>query len=142
MASIRQRADTGNLFFDMRWDGKRIRAQTELSDTPENRAKLEPKLRQVNAALKQGTFSLKAYFPELVTVAPVVLRPAESAVHGGLEKVVNSTYTPPFSTFADQWFGEFKVGWRRTYITTVRGILDQHLLPRFGALLIGAVTRA
>jgi integrase len=41
-----------------------------------------------------------------------------------------------------QWFNEFKVGWRRTYITTVRGILDQHLLPRFGALQVGAVTRA
>ena len=36
-----------------------------------------------------------------------------------------------FKAFAETWFNEFKVGWRRTYITTVRGILDQHLLPRF-----------
>ena len=34
------------------------------------------------------------------------------------------------------------MGWRKTYITTVRGILDQHLLPRFGTLAIGSVTRA
>jgi integrase len=50
--------------------------------------------------------------------------------------------TPLFSTFAEQWFGEFKVGWRRTYVTTVRGILDRHLLPRFGPLAIGAISRA
>jgi integrase len=31
---------------------------------------------------------------------------------------------------------------RKTYVTTARGILDQHLLPRFGALAIGALTRA
>jgi integrase len=50
--------------------------------------------------------------------------------------------TPQVTTFANQWFGEFKVGWRKTYVTTVRGFLDQDLLPRFGALPISAVTRA
>ncbi len=142
MASIRQRVDTGNLFFDLRWGGKRIRAQTELPDTPEHRAKLEPKLQQVNAALKRGSFSLQVYFPELVTAAPLVSLQEAPSMQGGLEKVAISTFTPLFTTFADQWFGEFKVGWRRTYITTVRGILDQHLLPRFGTGMIGAVTRA
>jgi integrase len=44
--------------------------------------------------------------------------------------------------FAEQWFSEFKVAWRKTYETTVRGILDQHLLPRFGALPVSAITRA
>ena len=66
-------------------------------------------------------------------IAPTAFAPEATVAH---------KYTPPFATFAEQWFGEFKVGWRRTYVTTVRGILDQHLVPRFGATLIGAVTRA
>lgn len=142
MASLRQRVDTGTLFFDLRWDGKRVRAQTELSDTPENRASLEPKLMQVNAALKRGTFSLESFFPELATAAPAPSRQAVRPTHQGLESGVTAAFTPQFSAFTDQWFNEFKVGWRKTYITTVRGILDQHLLPRFGSMAIGAVTRA
>ncbi|MCK6376525.1 MAG: site-specific integrase [Zoogloea sp.] len=142
MASIRQRIDTGNLFFDLRWDGKRYRAQTELADTPENRASLEPKLRLLNEAIKRGRFDLAAFFPELTpgsTPAPVSTAPARE---DGLQRAAAAVATPLFTTFADQWFSEFKIGWRRTYTTTVRGILDGHLLPRFGTLAIGAVTRA
>ena len=68
MASLRPRVDTGTLFFDFRWQGKRFRAQTDLPDTPDSREALAPKLRQVNVALKQGTFSLESYFPELIRV--------------------------------------------------------------------------
>lgn len=142
MASLRSRDDTGMLFFDLRWNGKRYRARTEVLDTPEGRRDLEPKLRQVNAAIKAGTFSLAAYFPELEPrklredapappVAPMAAA-AVSAVHAGLT----------FATFAEQWFSEFKVGWRKTYVVTVRGILDQHLLPRFGAQPVAGVSRA
>lgn len=141
MASLRQRIDTGSLFFDLRWNGKRFRAQTDLADTAENRATLEPKLRLVNAALKRGTFSLEAYFPELVTPT-LATRQQGTALHAEVEKALALTATPAFSTFAEQWFTEFKVGWRKTYVTTVRGILNQHLLPRFGETAVGAVTRA
>jgi len=34
------------------------------------------------------------------------------------------------------------VGWRKSYAVTVRGILDQHLVPRLGSSPIGDVTRA
>lgn len=50
--------------------------------------------------------------------------------------------TPSFRDFCDQWYSEFRVGWRKTYDTTVRGILDQHLLPRFGSTAVSGVTRA
>jgi len=144
MASIRKRTDTGTLFFDLRWEGKRIRVQTELIDTPENRTHLEPKLRQVNSALKRGTFSLEVHFPDLVSGASALPRQSDPNLQPQPQPqgLATANATPRFSTFADQWFGEFKVGWRRTYITTVRGILDLHLVPRFGATLVGAITRA
>lgn len=153
MASLRPRPETGLLFFDFRWEGKRYRAQTDLPDNDENRHVLAPKLRKLNEAIKRGQFRLEAFFPELVAPAPkptvpAPLPPASAAeaaapVAMALAPIAAAARpTPTFSEFSAVWFAEFKVGWRRTYITTVRGILDQHLLPRFGALPLGAVKRA
>lgn len=142
MASLRQRPDTGTLFFDLRWEGKRYRAQTDLPDTAANRTLLAPKLLQVNLALKRRTFSLGAYFPELDAIAVVPPPAMASTPTPALEVRAATAYAPVFSVFAEQWFGEFKVGWRKTYSTTVRGILDQHLLPRFGTHAVSAVNRA
>lgn len=137
MASLRPRSDTGQLFFDLRWQGKRYRVPTELLDTPEAWKALNPKLQAVNRAIKAGTFEFGIFFPELgkfeLAEASVTNPPTRAAV--------SATATPLFSVFAEQWFNEFKVGWRNTYAITVRGILDQHLLGRFGAFAIGSVTR-
>ena len=151
MASLRPRGDTGQLFFDFRWQGKRYRAPTDLPDTPESRKALAPKLKQLNDAIKRGVFSMAAFFPEQVPgERPVAVTSAgQGPTAANAASVAPSRpvtglpmATPLFSTFAEQWFGEFKVGWRRTYVTTVRGILDRHLLQRFGPLAIGTVTRA
>ena len=141
MASLRPRTDNGLLFFDFRWQGKRYRAQTDLPDTADSRSKLAPKLRHLNESIKRGAFSLDAFFPEL-SAAPPVSALAVSPASAPNAVVQTISPSPNFGVFADLWFGEFKVGWRKTYVTTVRGILDQHLLPRFGAFAIGAVSRA
>ncbi|QTN25686.1 tyrosine-type recombinase/integrase [Rhizobacter sp. AJA081-3] len=139
MASVRQHR--GRLLIDYREGGTRQRVYTKLADSPANRVQLEQVAAQVELALTKGnsveTILVQAGLlagPEPVFIAPPQhLRPTTAAA---------TTATPAFSAFAEQWFGEFKVGWRKTYITTVRGILDQHLLPRFGQLMVGAVTRA
>jgi integrase len=136
MATLRPRKDTGQLFFDFRWQGRRYRAPTDLPDTAESRKVLAPKLKQLNDAISRGVFALDAFFPELVEQRVLVTSPFAAT------PIAASMVTPLFSTFAEQWFGEFKVGWRRTYITTVRGTLDRHLIPRFGPVAIGAITRA
>lgn len=142
MASLRSREDTGMLFFDLRWNGKRVRAQTDVLDTPDGRRSLEPKLKQVNAALKAGTFKLGAYFPELEprTLREGLPEPAQEPVAQAAVTTVQNGIQ--FTVFAEQWFNEFKVGWRKTYVVTVRGILDQHLIPRFGVHPISGVSRA
>ncbi len=48
----------------------------------------------------------------------------------------NVKETPLFSAFAEQWFSEFSVGWRRTYISSVRQILDSRLIPTFGDRMV------
>jgi integrase len=141
MASIRQHR--GRLLIDYREAGSRQRVYTKLADNAPNRVNLQRIADRIEAALNSGS-SVQAVLQQAgLLVAPASApKLAEAPTVVSPEVAVAEKYTPPFSTFAEQWFGEFKVGWRRTYITTVRGILDQHLLPRFGASLIGAVTRA
>lgn len=150
MASLRSRPENQLLFFDFRWHGDRFRAQTQERDTPAARKRLAGKLEALNAALRNGTFDLGTFFPELVAgvkgfgatssgneAATQGTAPAEAPI-----PVRQPAHAPALHVFAEQWFSEFKVGWRKTYETTVRGILDQHLLPRFGALPVSAITRA
>ena len=142
MASVRE--SRGRLFLDYRAGGKRQRTYVKLPDTPANRQILSGVSKKVDATLAAGEDVLallsslglleadQDFNAGVFSAPPQSLRPTAAAVPS----------TPSFATFADQWFGEFKVGWRKTYITTVRGIIDQHLLPRFGATMVGAVSRA
>jgi len=140
MASVRE--SRGRLFLDYRVDGKRQRTYVKLPDTPVNRRYLQGVTKKVDATLATGgdvpamLAALGLLETEQHTIADVLLAPPQP-----LKPTATVSNTPSFSAFAEQWFGEFKVGWRKTYITTVRGILDRHLLPRFGPLLIGAVSR-
>ena len=56
MGSVRARNETGLLFIDFRWDGKRCREQTNLRDTANNRKKLEKMLVQIESEIKLGRF--------------------------------------------------------------------------------------
>ena len=141
MASVRE--SRGRLSLDYRIDGKRQRTYVKLPDSPANRLFLKSVAVKVDATLKNGgdvltmLSALGILEVETDAVVNLPLAPPQPPKPTAMTAV-----TPLFSTFAEQWFGEFKVGWRKTYIVTVRGILDQHLLPRFGTLMIGAITRA
>ncbi len=151
MASVRQ--SRGRLFLDYRIGGQRRRAYVKLADTPENQAHLRRVAKQVDAELtKSGDVDALLLKLGLIDstdddtgieeptalLAPVQTRRAvATAVVASLRDD-----TPAFSTFAELWFSEFKVGWRKTYITTVRGILDKYLVPTFGITRVGDVSRA
>lgn len=141
MASVRE--SRGRLFLDYRVGGKRQRTYVKLSDSAANRQFLAGVAKKVDATLSSGgnvpatLAALGLLDSEPDGSAEVLLTPATP-----LKATAASTTTPVFSAFAEQWFGEFKVGWRKSYTATVRGILDQHLLPRFGSTLVGAVSRA
>lgn len=143
MASVRE--SRGRLFLDYRVDGKRQRTYVKMADTATNRQYLADIAKKVDGTLATGgdvnamlaaLGLLEADANDDALVLPHAPQPLKPTV------VAAASNKPLFTTFADQWFSEFKVGWRRTYTTTVRGILDRHLVPRFGTLAIGAVTRA
>jgi len=51
------------------------------------------------------------------------------------------TSTMCFVDFANQWYAQHEIEWKRSYRKTVRGALDQHLIRRFGAVDVGRVTK-
>jgi len=143
MASVRD--SRGRLFIDYRQNGNRQRIFVGLADTPENRAQLQPILKRVDACLRDGgdirPMLAKMGLLEVDNIAPLFHEPSVQSQLPQRTQVLDQQ-SPTFAVFAEQWFTEFKVGWRKTYITTVRGILDQHLLPRFGTTQVGRVHRA
>lgn len=149
MASVR--SSRGRLFLDYRVDGKRLRHYCKLEDSSVNRAYLAQVARQMDAAVASGNdvevllanlglLSTPHESKHEVTVLPVVDGSRLTLSQPLLG--VRPSATPLFTPFSEQWFSEFKVGWRKTYIATVRGILDKYLVPEFGHLNIGSITRA
>lgn len=135
MSSIRARPDTGLLFFDFRLKGKRCREQTMLPDTKQNRKRLEKILDQIDAEITLGDFDYRKYFPNSSRAAQF---DAEDEPHG-----FGSVHASPlFKDFADTWWLENEIRWRRNTILGNRAVLNRHLLPAFGDRPIGEITKA
>ncbi|MFC2973241.1 Arm DNA-binding domain-containing protein [Azotobacter bryophylli] len=132
MGKVVARKETGRLFFDFRYLGKRCREQTALPDTPANRKKLEKILERIEAEITLGTFDYGKYFPQSDRVHEFGLLQAGFAV----------TKTPQFKDFAELWLEEKRMEWRETHSRTVRLTLDKYLLPEFGRQEVSAITKA
>ncbi len=121
MASIRARTDSGLLFFDFRYKGVRCREQTTLVDNKTNRSKMENILVKIEEDIKAERFEYRRYFPNSKN-AEKFDSPSELKSRVALEiqeAFVRNSFrgnTPLFSDFVEQWFNEFSVGWRRTYL--------------------------
>lgn len=146
MASIRARTDSGQLFFDFRYRGVRCREQTRLEDNKANRSKMENILVKIEEDIKADRFEYRRYFPNSKN-AEKFDSPSELKSRVALE--IQETFfrnsfrgnTPLFSDFVEQWFNELSVGWRRTYLSTVRQIIDSRLTPQFGDKAVSDIHR-
>jgi integrase len=78
MGSVRVLIGRGTLFMDFRYQGKRCREYTALTDTPANRKCLERALAKVDAQIKAGTFDYAGSFPG----SRVVLVPEHESLAG------------------------------------------------------------
>lgn len=56
----------------------------------------------------------------------------------GQPGIINSAL---FSVFAETWYAENTVRWRRTTRGLMRSNLDRHLVPKFGTVQVAAITR-
>jgi len=122
VGKIVARPETGKLYFDFRYRGKRCREQTALSDVPKNRKQLEKILAKVEAEITLGTFEYQKYFPDSPK-AQEFTRQAE------LQRARGAHDTPLFSEFSQTWLDEMRIQWRRSYIATIEGTLENYLIP-------------
>jgi len=142
MGNVRTRPETGQLFLDFKYQGLRMREQTALPDTPANRKRLQKALDRIEAEIALGSFDYSKTFGKPLPSragGDVVAEPAGADVTAQPDKRPN---TPPFREFANQWFTEAEVSWRRSYTITQRGALDKYLIPYFADKVVGSITKA
>lgn len=151
MASIQIRKETGCLILDFYYAGKRCREQTALKDTAANRKRLQKVLDRIEADIAAGAFDYRRFFPGSKNAAKFDPAPAGaigapqtvSAVGVAVSPTAPSVpSTPLFKDFAETWFSEKEVEWRRSYRTTIRRELDRALIPKFGEKEVGQISKA
>ena len=152
MGSIRTLASKGTLFMDFRFAGQRLREYSVLSDTPVNRKRLQKAMDRIDAEIAVGTFDYAKTFGKPLptssdtdsdahdsgTLSPTKPFQAGQVVGFNGQSVV----TPSMAEFANQWYSENEISWRRSYRVTQRGVLDKYILPSFGEKSLGSITKA
>lgn len=144
MGSIRKRKDNGCLFFDFRHAGQRCREQTALPDSPANRKNLSKVLQLIEADISTGTFDYQRYFPSSRNVSKFKALNGEGqgAVTAPVLQESLQSNLPLFKDFAETWFAEKEVEWRKTHRISTRADLDRLLKPQFGDKAVDQVTKA
>ncbi|QZA77390.1 site-specific integrase [Deefgea tanakiae] len=145
MGAVRARKETGLLFIDFRWEGKRCREQTNLRDTIANRKKLEKMLQQIESEITLGRFDYTSFFPESKTSGNPILNksPIKPVITASTEsQLPDAVKGPLFRSFIEEWLVESQITWRRSHQINIRGMIDKYYLPSFGAVGVGNITRA
>jgi len=147
MAKVIARKETGKLVIDFTYRGVRCREQTALPDTSQNRKQAGSVVQRIKTALAAGTFNYADFFPDSTlaarfaphnTAATVQRSPASVAATA----VVVAAPTPTFREFTAKWLAEHQIEWRRSHIKILTSTIDGHLLPHFGDMPVGAITKA
>ncbi len=142
MASIQVRKETGCLIMDFYFQGFRCREQTALTDMAANRKKVQKVLDRIEADITAGIFDYRKYFPASKNAARFDAVPAVSvAVPITAPDTPPVAPTPLFKDFAETWYLEKEVEWRKSHRITVRRELDS-LISRFGEKAVGQITKA
>lgn len=156
MSKLRARKESGKLYLDFFFRGERCREQTALPDTPVNRKRLQKLLDKIEAEIACGTFDYRRFFPNSKMAAKLEQTPMADAVKSlatvmaGGEVLIAGTpaanaqllNTPDFKEFADTWYGEKELEWRRSHKARVRDDLDKVLIPFFGQKRVGQIAKS
>jgi integrase len=143
MGSIRSRPESGALFMDFKYQGRRMREQTMLPDNIANRKRLQKALERIETEIDLGSFDYEKTFgkPLNEPIYSSELKVRQNGSVGGAA-AERPHAEQLFHVFANQWFTESEVSWRRSYVITQRGALDKYLLPWFGNMVISQITKA
>lgn len=143
MGKVRTRKETGKLYLDFMYEGHRCREQTALPDTAANRKRVEAMLQKIEAKILLGSFDYAEQFPGSRNLKKLQAADALADPNGSSGSV-NSEQdrTPLFADFADQWFEESKIQWRKSHIRNLVSILSSSLKPAFKNKRVGEITKS
>jgi integrase len=125
---------------DFRYAGERLREYTVLPDTPANRKRLQKALDRIETEIALGSFDYAKTFGKALPSAKS--EDLAEISNPGAATSDRTTSTPLFRVFAEQWFAEVEVTWRRSYRVTQKGALDKYLFPFFEGKEVGHITKA
>jgi len=134
MGNIRVRKETNTLLFDFQYLQLRCREQTMLSDTPTNRKRLRAVLKKIESEINLGLFIYEKYFPNSKMLSKI--KQLEEKQKRGYHE------SPLFKDFAPEWFEELRPTWREATAKTYWGYLDKRLIPHFGEMEVGNITKS
>ncbi|WP_435276282.1 tyrosine-type recombinase/integrase [Psychrobium sp. nBUS_13] len=135
MAKLTSRKDSGKLYFDFTYQGKRYREQANLTDTKLNRRRLQKKLDTINAELVTNQFNYLTHFPDSRAAIKIATIEQEK-----IDVVANSI--PVFETFLDAWFEENALKWRPSHLKNMLSMKNKYFLPAFSGMKIDSISRA
>ena len=147
MGNVRARKENGKLFLDFRYQGVRCREQTALDDTEKNRRLVEGLLNRIEREIQDGSFDYAKTFPGS-SKALELAGSSEKAVASVKRATPRTTSidikdrTPRLREFSDRWFMQMKPEWRPSYQETVIVTLNRYILPKFGNIRVGSITKA
>lgn len=139
MGNVRIRKETGKLYFDFQYCGHRCREQTLLEDSKVNRHKMSEVMKKIDAEITLGTFNYARYFP----TSPFVYKfnQNDRLNEKDMPEVNKKLDTPLFRTFAEEWYDENTIRWKRSYRLMMQSTLDQHLIPAFGEKRVSNISK-
>ena len=140
MGNVSVRKETGKLYFDFRYKGRRCREQTLLENTPDNLRKMQGMLKRIDAEITMGTFEYARYFP----TSPHVTRFQPKDETGVLLSVSvpdDNDGIPTVEEFSKEWLEENQIRWKRSYRYMVSSTLNSHVLPAFGGKKASSITK-
>ena len=153
MASIQVRKSSGCLIMDFYFKGIRFREQTTLKDTAANRKRVQKVLDRIEVEIQAGTFEYSRFFPnskngqKLATLSSG--SPYQAPAHdvdipstSSFMEVAGVPGTPLLRDFAQTWYLEKEVEWRRSHKRIIKYDIDNQLLPKFGDREVGRITKA
>ncbi len=135
MGKIRERKETGFLFFDFFYQGHRCREYTKLKKSQRCIKTMEKMMLQIEAEITLGTFDYAKYFPNSKMLEKL------EAVSRQVNESEDSSDAPFFKDFVEEWLYENQIRWKQSYIKNVDIILNNYLIEEFGSKKVSHITK-
>ena len=140
MAKVRRRRETGLLFLDFHFRGKRCREQTALTDTAANRKRLEVVAKKIAASITLGTFEYRDFFPNSSRATQFDKEYAhQGSCNSTLNRPESTASAPTFGVFVERWWEHHHLTLRYRTQVSYRGVIDKYLVPHLGKMLVDEI---